>query len=445
MTLVALANALLGDPMVERFHADPRVQATELLLQERVPRHAPIIAAAAGRGDARRRARRRRRAVRRFRSPHTPFPHAQFLSNGNYIDGRHQRRRRRQLLPRPRGDAHRDGRRRAIRAASSSTCATCAAARVWSATYHPTAAEPDDYLVDASARSGRRSAAATTSIATQLDIAVSHRGRRRGAPRSRSTNHERPHPRDRGHELRRDRPRRRRPTTSPTRRSASCSSRRSTSPRARRCSAAGARAIRRRAGAVGGARAEPRGPARRGRSSGRPTARASSAAGAAPDDPQALDGRALSGTTGVVLDPIVSLRQRIRLAPGGVRAPVLRHRHRADRARRRWRSPRSTTTRAPPRATFALAFTHAQSALRHLGISSDEALLFERLASRVLLRRRLAARGPGRSWRANTLGQAGLWPHGISGDLPILLVRVVERRTTCRSCGRSCRRRSTGG
>ena len=34
--------------------------------------------------------------------------------------------------------------------------------------------------------------------------------------------------------------------------------------------------------------------------------------------------------------------------------------------------------------TFALAFTHAQSGLRHLGISNDEALLFERLASRVL-------------------------------------------------------------
>ncbi len=26
---------------------------------------------------------------------------------------------------------------------------------------------------------------------------------------------------------------------------------------------------------------------------------------------------------------------------------------------------------------------------------------------------------------ANTLGQAGLWPYGISGDLPILLARVV--------------------
>ena len=49
MTLVALANALLDDRMVERFHADPRVQATELLLQERVPRHAPIDPAAAAR------------------------------------------------------------------------------------------------------------------------------------------------------------------------------------------------------------------------------------------------------------------------------------------------------------------------------------------------------------------------------------------------------------
>ena len=41
--------------------------------------------------------------------------------------------------------------------------------------------------------------------------------------------------------------------------------------------------------------------------------------GRSPANPLALDGRALSGTTGVVLDPIVSLRQRIRVAPGGAR------------------------------------------------------------------------------------------------------------------------------
>jgi cyclic beta-1,2-glucan synthetase len=36
MGLMALANALLGAPMQERFHADPIVQATEYLLQERL-------------------------------------------------------------------------------------------------------------------------------------------------------------------------------------------------------------------------------------------------------------------------------------------------------------------------------------------------------------------------------------------------------------------------
>src|SRR5204862_4625859 len=42
MSLVALDNALLGAPMVRRFHSDPRVQATEPLLQERVPRYVPV-------------------------------------------------------------------------------------------------------------------------------------------------------------------------------------------------------------------------------------------------------------------------------------------------------------------------------------------------------------------------------------------------------------------
>ncbi len=52
-------------------------------------------------------------------------------------------------------------------------------------------------------------------------------------------------------------------------------------------------------------------------------------------------------------------------------------------------------------------------------------MLFERLASRVLYADGRCAPTPTCS-RANTLGQEGLWAHGISGDLPILLVRVVE-------------------
>ena len=85
----------------------------------------------------------------------------------------------------------------------------------------------------------------------------------------------------------------------------------------------------------------------------------------------------------------------------------------------RYRDPSATAR------TFALAFAHAQSGCRHLGITSEEALLFERLASRVLYaRRRRCAPGPEVLARS-TLGQEGLWAHGISGDLPILLVRVV--------------------
>src|SRR5205085_4555551 len=84
MTLVALTNALLGNRMIERFHADPRVQATELLLQERVPRNVVTIEprpldemrAAAPTAST---------PVRRYRSPHTLFPHTQFLSNGHYV------------------------------------------------------------------------------------------------------------------------------------------------------------------------------------------------------------------------------------------------------------------------------------------------------------------------------------------------------------------------
>ena len=162
MTLVALANALLGDRMVERFHADPRVQATELLLQERVPRQAPIIeprpldeTRVAGAAAA--------VPVRRFRSPHTRLP-------ARAVPVERQLRRRRSPTPAA-APASAAGcavtriaprRRRAIPAASSSTCATCAAARCGRPTYQPTRREPDDYLVDVPAREGDASAAATT-------------------------------------------------------------------------------------------------------------------------------------------------------------------------------------------------------------------------------------------------------------------------------------------
>src|SRR6185503_2103083 len=141
------------------------------------------------------------------------------------------------------------------------------------------------------------------------------------------------------------------------------------------------------------------------------------------DGPAALDGRALSGTTGLVLDPILSLRQRIRLVPGAsVRlcfaTGIASERETALALAAKYRDPSAASR------TFAIAFAHAQSDLRHLGVSNDDALLFERLASRVLFADGSLRAGPA-TIASNELGQAGLWPHGISGDLPILLVRVI--------------------
>src|SRR5204863_5090185 len=123
------------------------------------------------------------------------------------------------------------------------------------------------------------------------------------------------------------------------------------------------------------------------------------------------------------LDPILSLRQRIRLVPGAsVRLTfatgIASNRETAQALAEKYRNPSAASR------TFALAFTHAQSGLRHLDISNDEALLFERLASRVLFADG-SLRAGAEVIQSNELGQAGLWTFGISGDLPILLVRVV--------------------
>ncbi len=85
MSLLALDNALNGSPMQERFHADPRIQAADLLLQERVPQlvplknppaetaeHVPFLRRAAA------------PPVRLYTTPHTLSPRAHLLSNGSY-------------------------------------------------------------------------------------------------------------------------------------------------------------------------------------------------------------------------------------------------------------------------------------------------------------------------------------------------------------------------
>ena len=111
MILVALDNALHDFPMQRRFHADPRVQAADLLLQERIPHQVPLknppieladhvpSARAAHGGDA-----------RVYTTPHTLSPRPHLLSNGSYVVDGHQCRRRLQPPPADRDDALARGR-----------------------------------------------------------------------------------------------------------------------------------------------------------------------------------------------------------------------------------------------------------------------------------------------------------------------------------------------
>ena len=417
MTLVALANALLDDPMVKRFHADPRVQATELLLQERVPRHTPTIQPRPL-DDLRVVTPAPAMPVRRFRSPHTVVPHAQFLSNGDYVtivtnagggssffDG--------VAVTKSRRDPTRDPGSQFVYLRDVRT------GSVWSATYHPTAAEPDDYLVEFRAERAtfRRH---DDEIATQLDVAVSTEDDvevRRVTVVNQSTRireidvtsyveivlsapaDDLAHPVFGKLFLE---------TEYLADSAALLCHRRPRDSRDRAMWAVHVMSL----------EGRPQGPVEwetdRARFLGR---------GRDTDRPAALDGRALSGTTGIVLDPILSLRQRIRLVPGASVRLCFATGIAADRETARALAQKYRAPSAAAR-TFALAYTHAQSGLRHLGISNDEALLFERLASRVLFADGSLRSGPD-AIAANALGQPGLWLHGISGDLPILLVRVI--------------------
>ncbi len=135
-----------------------------------------------------------------------------------------------------------------------------------------------------------------------------------------------------------------------------------------------------------------------------------------------VDGWPLSNTSGAVLDAIFSLRRRVCIPRGATarvafwtvaassRDDVL---DLADKHRDPMAFERATT----------IAWTQAQMQLRHLGIGTNEAYLFQRLANHVLY--------SDPALRPSSVAIAGgmrkvstLWPHGISGDLPIVLVRI---------------------
>ena len=138
----------------------------------------------------------------------------------------------------------------------------------------------------------------------------------------------------------------------------------------------------------------------------------------------AIDGQPLSGTVGTVLDPIFSLRYCVRIAPGETvrvafwtmiapsRETLL---HLVDKHRDTTAFERASTR----------SWTQAQVQLRHLGVDAGEASTFQRLAGHLIYASP-ALRPSSESILRGVGAQSSLWQLGISGDLPILLLRISD-------------------
>jgi cyclic beta-1,2-glucan synthetase len=421
MVVAAIANVVHDGAMRGRFHAEPMVRATELLLQERTPRDVAVARPRADEvqavGDVREFV---PPVVRRFTSPHGSPPRTQLLSNGRYAvmltsAGSGYSRWGELAVTRWREDVTRDawGTYVFLRDVESG--------ETWSAGYQPRGGVPDSYEVTFSedrAEIVRRDGA----IGTTLQVIVSPEDdaevRRVSLTNLGTKSREieltsyaevalSPPAADVAH-----------PAFSNLSVETECVPELDTllarrRPRSRREAPIWLAHV---AVVDGDPVGELQWETDRARFLGRGRGIRTPAA--------VIDGRPLSNTTGAVLDPIVSLRRRVRLPPGDtVRVTfstlVAPSRAEALDLAEKYRDP-ATFDRAA-----TLAWTQAQVQQHHLGMGPDEAHLFQTLASRVLYSDR-TLRASGDVLARHTGAPDALWAHRISGDLPIVLVQVDE-------------------
>ena len=421
MTLVAIDNVIHDGAMRTRFHAEPIVQATELLLQERTPRD---VAVARPRAEEVNVAANVRDLIppvnRRFHSPHDRVPRTHILSNGNYAvmvtgAGSGYSRWRDLAVSRWREDVTCDG------WGSYIFLRDISSGEVWSAGYQPTCVEPDSYEVEFSEdrveiarRDGTIATTLEAAVSPESDaevrrISVSNTGNRvreieltsytevvLNQPAS-----DMMHPAfsklfvqtefaaDVGTLL---------------------ATRRRRSPGEPEIWAAHLAVVE--GESVGDVQYETD----RARFLGR--------GGQIRSPISVMDGKPLSNTVGTVLDPIFSLRWRVRIPPGTTAHIAFWTMVAPSRTEVLDLADKHHDSTAFERAV-TLAWTQAQVQLHHLGVGAEEAHLFQRLASHVLYSNPVL-RPPSEVLRRNESGQSTLWAHRISGDLPIVLVRIDE-------------------
>ena len=425
MTIVAIADALFDGAMRARFHAEPIIQATELLLQERMPRDVSVVRpwAAEAKSTAAPAKDFEPSGARRFASAHQAMPATHLMSNGSYAT----------MLTAVGSGYSRWGDVAVTRWREDSTCddfgsyvflRDVRSGDVWSAGFQPSGSEPDDYDVafhEDRAEFTRRDGTLTTTMEVLVSAEDNAEVRRISISNTGGVFREievtsyaelalAPQATDVAH-----------PAFSKlfvetefvVDVGAILATRRRRAPTEEEIWAAHVSVV---DGLVVG---KPEIETDRARFLGR---------GQGVRTPIAvIDGRALSNTVGTVLDPIFALRRRIRIAPGatvrvafwtivaGTREQLL---HILDKHK--------DTTAFPRAAT--LAWTQAQVQLHHLGVTAGEAALFQRLAGHVIYAAP-ALRPSSNMIKRGAGAQSDLWAQSISGDLPFVLLRIADAET----------------
>ena len=162
------------------------------------------------------------------------------------------------------------------------------------------------------------------------------------------------------------------------------------------------------------------GEMRRRRRSSRPTGHAFSGAGArSARRSRCSTANRLSNTVGTVLDPIFSLRCRVRIPPGATARVAFWTLIAPSRSEALDLADKHHDATAFDRAV-TLAWTQAQVQLHHLGCAPEEAYLFQRLANHVLYCQSDAATFVGHpaAKRARAVDALGAWNLGRPADRP---------------------------
>ena len=421
MAIVGIANALTGGRMRRRFHAEPIIRATELLLQERMPRDIAVARPPAEKVPAAERIEYLAPEIqRRYSSPHSLIPRTHILSNGTYAvmltsAGSGYTRWRNVDVTRWREDSTCDNWGSYIYLRDTRS------GEVWSAGYQPTGVEPDFYEVAFSeSRAEFTRQDGTLKTTTEVAVSSEHDADVRRISITNLGTRTReieltsfaelslvPHADDAVH-----------PafaklfveTDFVAGASVLLATRRRKSDDEQEIWAAHLATI------EGDKSGTVQFETDRARFLGR---------GQSVRSPISVtEGWPLTNTAGCVLDPIFSLRCRVRVPRG----ETVRVSFWTLIAQTRQDALDLADKHLEPTAcerVNTLAWTHAQGQFHHLGIGPEEAHLFQRLASRILFSDP-TLRPPVEMLKRGGRNISALWAHGISGDLPIVLLRIDE-------------------